>query len=78
MTVVGHDSEARTLVDGYEEPGSYVKYITYTATGLTGVAQLAGLADVSAHCEQFIKYECYGAFFSEMMNAGGYHVTTQR
>ena len=61
VTVVGHDSEARTLVDGYEEPGSYVKYITYTATGLTGVAQLAGLADVSAHCEQFIKYECYGA-----------------
>ena len=61
MTVVGHDSEARTLVDGYEEPGSYVKYITYNATGLTSVAQLAGLADVSDHCEQFIKYECYGA-----------------
>ena len=61
VTVIGHDSEARTLVDGYEGPGSYVKNITYTATGLTGVAQLAGLADVSAHCEQFIKYECYGA-----------------
>ena len=61
VTVVGHDSEARTLVDGYEGPGSYVKYITYTATGLTDVAQLAVLADVSAHCEQFIKYECYRA-----------------
>ena len=61
VTVVGHDSEARTLVDGYEGPGSYVKYITYNATGLTDVAQLAGLADVSDHCEQFIKYECYGA-----------------
>ena len=61
VTVIGHDSEARTLVDGYERPGSYVKYITYTATGLTDMAQLAGLADVSAQCEQFIKYECFGA-----------------
>ena len=61
VTVVGHDSEARTLVDGYEAPGSYVKNITYNATGLTSVAQLAGLADVSTHCEQFIKYECHGA-----------------
>ena len=24
VTVVGHDSEDRTLVDGYEEKGSYV------------------------------------------------------
>ena len=61
VTVVGHDSEARMLVDGYEAPRRYVKHITYNATGLTGVAQLAGLADVSIHCEQFIKYECYGA-----------------
>ena len=61
VTVVGHDSEARTLVVGYEAPGSYVKHITYNATGLIGVAQLAGLADVSIHCEQFIKYECHGA-----------------
>ena len=68
VTVVGHDSEARTLVDGYEAPGSYVKHITYNATGLTGVAQLAGLADVSTHCEQFIKYECHGsALFSNDM-----------
>jgi len=42
------------------------------------MAQLAGLADFSARCEQFIKYECYSAFFSEMMNAGGYHVTMKR
>ena len=61
VTVVGHDSEARTLVDGYEAAGSYVKNITYNATGLTGLAQLAGLANVSTHCEQFIKYECHDA-----------------
>ena len=61
VTVVCHDSEARTLVVGYEAPGSYVKHITYNASGLIGVAQLAGLADVSTHCKQFIKYECYGA-----------------
>ncbi|KAL9979550.1 hypothetical protein ACROYT_G017228 [Oculina patagonica] len=59
VTVVSHDSEARTLVNGYEKKGTYVRNISYTGAGLTSIAQLAGLADVSVHCEQFIKYECY-------------------
>ena len=58
VTVISHGSEARTRVKGYEESGSYVRNVHYTATGLTGVSQLAFLADVSTHCEQFIKYEC--------------------
>ena len=58
VTIISHDSEARTHVKGYEESGSYVCNVYYTATGLTDVSQLAFLADVSTHCEQFIKYEC--------------------
>ncbi|XP_015766827.1 PREDICTED: contactin-associated protein-like 2 [Acropora digitifera] len=58
VTIISHDSEARTRVKGYEESGSYVRNVHYTATGLTDVSQLAFLADVSTHCEQFIKYEC--------------------
>lgn len=58
VTVVSHDSEARTLVNGFEGAGAYVRNVHYIAPGLTGVEQLAGLPDVSTHCEQFIKYEC--------------------
>ena len=56
VTVISHDSETRTLVDGYEAPGSYSRDIHYTGAELS---QLAGLANVSSHCEQFIKYECF-------------------
>ena len=61
VTVVGHDSENRMLVNGYEGKGSYVRNVHYSGAGLTNVPQLAGLLDVSAHCEQFIKYECYNS-----------------
>ena len=58
VTVVSHDSESRTLVDGYEGRGAYSRSIHYSGASLS---QLAKLTDVSAHCEQFIKYECYGS-----------------
>ena len=58
VTVVSHDSESRTLVDGYEDYGSYLRSIHYTGANFS---QLASLTDVSSHCEQFIKYECYGS-----------------
>ena len=60
VTVVGHDSEARTLVNGYEGQGTYSRDVHYIATGLTSMPQLAGLATASTNCEQFIKYECMG------------------
>ena len=56
VTVVSHDSENRTRVDGYEDPGSYSLDVTYNETDLV---QLVSLTASSAHCEQFIKYECY-------------------
>ena len=58
VTVISHDSEDRTLVDGKEDAGEYSRHIQYTEADLK---QLANLTSVSAHCEQFIKYECIGS-----------------
>ncbi|XP_078367612.1 contactin-associated protein 1-like [Oculina patagonica] len=56
VTVISHDSESRTHVNGYSSAGSYTRDIQYTGASLS---QLASLTRVSLHCEQFIKYECY-------------------
>ena len=58
VTVIGHDSERRTHMNGYFGDGSYSRDIHYTGASLT---QLASLTRVSKNCEQFIKYECYGS-----------------
>jgi len=58
VTVISHDSESRTYVNGYGGRGSYSRDIHYTGASLS---QLASLTKVSSHCEQFIKYECYGS-----------------
>ena len=58
VTVVSHDCESRTLVDGYNGYGSYSRSIHYSGASLS---QLGSLTDVSLHCEQFIKYECYNS-----------------
>ena len=58
VTVISHDSERRTLVTGCEHRGCYSRNIHYTGASLS---QLARLTRVSLHCEQFIRYECYGA-----------------
>ena len=55
VTVISHDSEDRTPVNGYEAPGSYVRDVHYKESNLS---QLASLTGISSHCEQFIKYEC--------------------
>ena len=58
VTVVSHDSESRRYVQGCETGGCYSRTIHYTGASLS---QLASLTVVSTHCEQFIKYECYGS-----------------
>ena len=58
VTVISHDSESRTLADGCSSSGCYSRDIHYTGASLS---QLASLTRVSSHCEQFIKYECYGS-----------------
>ena len=67
VTVVSHDSESRTYVKGYKEPGSYSRDIHYIGASLS---QLASLTRISSHCEQFIKYECYQSIIG--FNSGGY------
>ena len=56
VTVVGHDSEERTLVDGCDPPGCYSRDIGYIRAS---PSQLVSLSEASSHCEQFIKYECF-------------------
>ncbi|XP_032241750.1 neurexin-4 [Nematostella vectensis] len=59
VTVVGHDSEDRLLVDGnYNSPGSYKRDVTYNHVTVT---QLKELTAMSSRCEQFIQYECKGS-----------------
>jgi hypothetical protein len=55
VTVIGHDSESRTLVKGYNPEGSYKRTITYDIS----MEQIAAIVKHSKNCQQFIKYECY-------------------
>ncbi|KAL9989347.1 hypothetical protein ACROYT_G003888 [Oculina patagonica] len=66
VTVISHDSEDRMLVQGCEPAGCYSRDIQYRKASNP---QLASLTEVSTHCEQFIKYECYGSLlFSAIDN----------
>ena len=66
VTVISHDSESRTHVKGFKNPGSYSRVIHYNGASLS---QLANLTRISSHCEQFIKYDCYK---SKMFRNSGY------
>ena len=73
VTVISHDSETRTLVNGFEAPGSYLRDIHYTGANLS---QLASLTEISSQCEQFIKYECYhSGLFLNHQNPYGWWVS---
>ena len=65
VTVISHDSESRTSVKGYESPATYLRDVRYAKVSLS---QLASLTRVSSHCEQFIKYECYGSHLLNNVN----------
>ena len=58
VTVIGHNSEERTLVNGSGQ-GAYRKKIDYSGVNPSCISQLVALTTVSSHCEQFIKYECF-------------------
>ena len=72
VTVISHDSESRTLVNGYGGKGSYSRDIHYTGASLS---QLASLTGVSLHCEQFIKYECFDSVLLYNNNPYGWWVS---
>ena len=59
VTVIGHDSETRSFVRGYDPPGSYQRIITYEISMNAIVATMMQ----SNNCEQFIKYECHHSVF---------------
>ena len=54
VTVISHDTENRTHVDGCDPHGCYERYVTYTSVLFI---QLEALTDVSARCVQCISYE---------------------
>ena len=64
VTVISHDSESRTHVDGCEKAGCYSRDIHYKGASLS---QLTSLTRVSSQCEQFIKFECIdsGLWFND-------------
>ncbi|XP_035670024.1 contactin-associated protein-like 5 [Branchiostoma floridae] len=55
ITLIGHNSEARTRVKGFEDPGSYSKDVTYW----NSMDQVRAVVDQSSLCKQHIKYECH-------------------
>ncbi|CAH1244667.1 CNTNAP5 [Branchiostoma lanceolatum] len=56
-TLIGHNSEARTHVDGIESFGTYSKDVTYWDS----MEQVRAVVDQSTLCKQQIKYECHGS-----------------
>jgi hypothetical protein len=60
VTVIGHDSESRTLVKGYDPAGSYKQKIKYDIS----MEQIVAIMKQSKNCEQFIKYECYNSILT--------------
>ena len=55
VTVISHNKEKRGRVTGCDPAGCFRRDVTYIGVTPT---QLAKLARVSSHCEQFIMFEC--------------------
>ena len=81
VTVVSHDSENRTHVEGFEPPGTYTRNITYIGSS---ISQIKGLITASKNCQQFIKYECkhsmlyshhHGKYFAWWVSSDGENLT---
>ena len=55
-TELHHDTGAEMTVDGFADPGSYVRPIRYDAPQREQLDALIGRA---FSCEQYIKYTCF-------------------
>ncbi len=60
VTVIGHNSESRKFVKGYNLPGSYRRKIKYDIS----TKQIVAIMQQSNNCEQFIRYQCYASVLS--------------
>ncbi|XP_031832226.1 neurexin-4 isoform X3 [Nomia melanderi] len=68
-TIVRHNSERMTPVDGYQEPGSFVQDIIYDAD----MDQIGALLNRSTSCRQRISYECIRSkLFNSPVSQGDY------
>ena len=68
-TIISHDSEAKTLVNGFEDELSYQRVIKYSIAW----PQLIALLKLSDHCEQSIRYDCHNsAFWKRNVQQGGW------
>ena len=71
VTEIGHDSESRTFVNGFESRGSYKRKINYDIS----MTQIVAIMKQSKNCEQFIKYECYDSAL--LYDSDGWWVSRQ-
>ncbi|XP_078614120.1 contactin-associated protein-like 5 [Branchiostoma floridae x Branchiostoma japonicum] len=55
ITLIGHNSEARAHVKGFDGRGAYFKDVTYWNI----MEQVRAVVDKSTLCKQHIKYECH-------------------
>ncbi|XP_066284101.1 uncharacterized protein [Branchiostoma lanceolatum] len=54
VTIMNHDSEARTQITGFDSAGEYIDSIAYEVS----MTQIAAVVSDSASCQQHLKYEC--------------------
>lgn len=57
LTVLGHSSEHSTVVDSFQDPGSYDQTIEYNAK----LPQIEALLNRSRECSQRLSYSCRSA-----------------
>lgn len=57
LTVLGHSSEHSTVVDSFQDPGSYDQTIEYDAK----MPQIEALLNRSSDCSQRLSYSCRSA-----------------
>ena len=72
VSVISHDSEDRTLVQGCDPKGCYQRDIHYTGANFL---QLGNLTSISTYCEQFIRFECHNAMLLRNGNMVGWWVS---
>ncbi|KAK9299061.1 hypothetical protein QLX08_007806 [Tetragonisca angustula] len=68
-TILRHNNERMTPVDGFQEPGSFVQDIIYDAD----MDQIEALLNRSTNCRQRISYECrLSKLFNSPVSQGDY------
>ena len=77
LAVVSHDSESRTLLDGYEGKSTYERHVHYIALGLTMLHNLQAFPLPPLTVNSLSCMNASIVLFSSMVTnlAGGCHAT---